>query len=80
MMQVEDKLAFISKQLRDNEFHVIGFLLTKDYILIKAIKLREYYYLVIPRVLGEKSINTIDKILRYNTINNNKLPYGSNEF
>jgi hypothetical protein len=51
-LDVENKLAFVSRQLRENDYHIIGFLLTKDYILIKAFKSKDYYYLVIPRILG----------------------------
>ncbi len=74
-MDVENKLAFVSRQLRENDYHIIGFLLTKDYILIKAFKSKDYYYLVIPRILGQTSLDSLDKIMRFNTINMNRLPY-----
>ncbi|ASI13385.1 hypothetical protein Mia14_0040 [Candidatus Mancarchaeum acidiphilum] len=73
-MNVDDKLYFINKLLRDNKFHVTGFLLTKDYIFIKSYRFRTNYYFIIPRLAAPSSLDSIDKLMRYNTINDNRVP------
>ncbi len=73
-MNIDDKLFFVNKLLRDNNFHITGFLLAKDYIFLKAYKNKIYYYFIIPRSASAYSLSNIDKLMRYNTINYNRIP------
>ena len=73
-MNIDDKLFYINTMLRQGDFHITGFLLTKDYIFLKAYKVRNSYYFIIPRNASKLSLDSVDKLMRYNTINDNKTP------